>query len=90
MAIDISTPSPPLALLVGGGRHRDQSSCPSANTNNASAYVNYASIVNNHLKKAERKKKALEFEEVKDDVQTMKQDMADIKGLLKRLVEKNG
>ena len=40
--------------------------------------------------KAERKKKALEFEEVKDDVQTMKQDMADIKGLLKRLVEKNG
>tara|TARA_B100001057_G_scaffold153736_1_gene153894 strand:- start:2289 stop:2519 length:231 start_codon:yes stop_codon:yes gene_type:complete len=40
--------------------------------------------------KAERKKKALEFEEVKDDVQTMKQDMADIKGLLERLVEKNG
>ena len=40
--------------------------------------------------KAERKKKALEFEEVKDDVRTMKQDMADIKGLLERLVEKNG
>ena len=40
--------------------------------------------------KAERKKKALEFEKVKDDVQTMKQDMADIKGLLERLVEKNG
>ena len=47
VAIDISTSSPPLAS--GGGRHRDQSSCPSANTNNASAYVNYASIVNNHL-----------------------------------------
>tara|TARA_B100001057_G_scaffold109881_1_gene107890 strand:- start:2762 stop:2995 length:234 start_codon:yes stop_codon:yes gene_type:complete len=40
--------------------------------------------------KAERKKKALEFERVKDDVQEMKEDMSDIKSLLKQLVEKNG
>ena len=40
--------------------------------------------------KAERKKRALEFERVKDDVQEMKEDMSDIKSLLKQLVEKNG
>ena len=57
VAIDISTPLPSLCLASGGGRHRDQSSCPSANTNIASAYVNYASIVNNHLKVTPRKKK---------------------------------
>ena len=39
---------------------------------------------------AERKKKALEFELVKDDVDNIKKDMADIKGLLQRLVENNG
>ena len=42
-----------------------------------------------HLK-AERKKKALEFELLKDDVDNIKKDMADIKGLLQRLVENNG
>lgn len=40
--------------------------------------------------KAERKKRALEFERVKEDVQEMKEDMSDIKSLLKQLVEKNG
>lgn len=40
--------------------------------------------------KIERKKKALEFEAIQEDVETMKKDMVDIKGLLQRLVEKNG
>ena len=58
--------------------------------NGAVLNVNSDEIRRSKSLKAERKKKALEFEEVKDDVQTMKQDMADIKGLLERLVEKNG
>mgnify|MGYP001428948167 FL=1 len=58
--------------------------------NGAILNVNVDEIKRAKILKAERKKKALEFEAVKEDVETMKQDMADIKGLLQRLVEKNG
>ncbi len=58
--------------------------------NGAIVNVNVDEIRKAKLLKAERKKKALEFEAVKEDVEIMKQDMADIKGLLQRLVEKNG
>ena len=58
--------------------------------NGAVLNVNVDEIKRAKILKAERKKKALEFEAVKEDVQNMKQDMADIKGLLQRLVEKNG
>ena len=34
--------------------------------------------------------KALEFEQVKEDVEEMKQGMSDIKSLLQQLVDKNG
>tara|TARA_Y100001935_G_scaffold244700_1_gene237414 strand:- start:188 stop:418 length:231 start_codon:yes stop_codon:yes gene_type:complete len=58
--------------------------------NGAIVNVNVDEIRKAKILKAERKKKALEFEAVKEDVEIMKQDMADIKGLLQRLVEKNG
>ena len=58
--------------------------------NGAVLNVNLDEIKKAKNLKAERKKKALEFETVKEDVQNMKQDMADIKGLLQRLLEKNG
>lgn len=58
--------------------------------NGAILNVNVDEIKRAKILKAERKKKTLEFEAVKEDVETMKQDMADIKGLLQRLVEKNG
>ena len=58
--------------------------------NGAVLNVNVDEIKKAKILKAERKKKALEFEAVKEDVKIMKQDMADIKGLLQRLVEKNG
>jgi hypothetical protein len=58
--------------------------------NGAILNANVDEIKRAKILKAERKKKALEFEAVKEDVETMKQDMADIKGLLQRLVEKNG
>ena len=58
--------------------------------NGAILNVNVDEIKRAKILKAERKKKVLEFEAVKEDVETMKQDMADIKGLLQRLVEKNG
>ena len=58
--------------------------------NGAILNVNVDEIKRAKILKAERKKKALEFEAVKEDVETMKHDMADIKGLLQRLVEKNG
>ena len=58
--------------------------------NGAVLNVNVDEIKKAKILKAERKKKALEFEAVKEDVETMKQDMADIKGLLQRLAEKNG
>ena len=58
--------------------------------NGAVLNVNVDEIKRAKILKAERKKKAIEFEVVKEDVEIMKQDMADIKGLLQRLVEKNG
>ena len=58
--------------------------------NGAVLNVNVDEIKRAKILKAERKKKALEFDAVKEDVKIMKQDMADIKGLLQRLVEKNG
>lgn len=58
--------------------------------NGAILNVNSDEIRKARQLKAERKKKALEFESVKEDVEKMKHDMADIKGLLQRLVEKNG
>lgn len=58
--------------------------------NGAILNVNSDEIRRARQLKAERKKKALEFESVKDDVESMKQDMADIKGLLQELVKKNG
>ena len=47
-------------------------------------------IARARLLKAERKKKALEFEQVKEDVEEMKQGMSDIKSLLQQSVDKNG
>lgn len=58
--------------------------------NGAIVNVNTDEIRRAKQLKAERKKKALEFESVKADVDQMKQDMSDIKGLLQRLVENNG
>lgn len=58
--------------------------------NGAILNVNIDEIKKAKQLKIERKKKALEFEAVQEDVETMKKDMADIKGLLQRLVEKNG
>lgn len=58
--------------------------------NGAILNVNVDEIRKAKQLKIERKKKALEFEAVQEDVETMKKDMADIKGLLQRLVEKNG
>ena len=58
--------------------------------NGAILNVNAEEIKRARHLKAERKRKALEFESVKDDVDNIKKDMADIKGLLQRLVENNG
>ena len=58
--------------------------------NGAILNVNVDEIKKAKQLKIERKKKALEFEGVQEDVELMKKDMADIKGLLQRLVEKNG
>tara|TARA_B100000676_G_C17743625_1_gene662703 strand:+ start:330 stop:563 length:234 start_codon:yes stop_codon:yes gene_type:complete len=57
---------------------------------NAILNTDIAGIERARALKAERKKRALEFERVKEDVQEMKEDMSDIKSLLKQLVEKNG
>ena len=56
--------------------------------NNAIINMNVDEIKKARELKAARKQKALEFEQVKEDVQQMKSDMSDIKSLLQKLVDK--